>query len=476
MRSEGTFYVQTIGSRPRVYVTADGRGVVGRAGARLLVDVADLTGLTSGFSEALAVAGRRAGGHDPGRVAVDVAVMLADGGEAIADVAVLRGQPDLFGPVASDATVWRVLDAIDESRLAGLRGARAAARDLAWAQLVETGGGLPTSRAGGREVAGLVIDIDASIVVTHSEKEQATPTWKRTFGYHPIFAFCDNTREALAGILRPGRAGSNTAADHIAVLDAALAQIPDPHRYGVELLVRADTAGCSQAFLAHIRGLREVGTDTFFSVGVPVTEPIRDAITHATAWIPALQTDGDLRDGAEIVEITHLVAAGVLASFPAGTRLIVRRERPHPGAQLDLFDTIEGWRHQVMATDTPVGGGSIQYLEVRHRGHARVEDRIRCGKDTGFGRFPSRQFAINTAWLQLALTACDLLAWTQLLLLDGELAVAEPKRLRYRLLHVAARITHGGRRRYLHLAASWPWAADLARAFTKLTQLPRPAT
>jgi hypothetical protein len=457
-------------------VAADGRGVVGRAGTRLLGDVADATGLTGGFGEALRRPGRRAGGHDPGRVAVDVAVMLADGGEAISDMAVLRGAPELFGPVASDATVWRVLDGIDAAGLARLRGARAAARELAWAQRAEMAGGLPASRAGGREVPGLVIDIDASIVITHSEKENATPTWKKTFGYHPIFAFCDNTREALAGILRPGRAGSNTAADHIAVLDQAIAQLPDAHRYGVDLLIRADTAGCSQGFLAHIRSLRELGMHTFFSVGVPITEAVRDAITAATGWIPALQADGDLRDGAEIVEITHLVAASLRSAFPTGTRLIVRRERPHPGAQLDLFDTVEGMRHQVIATDTPVGGGSIQYLEVRHRAHARVEDRIRCGKDTGFGRFPSRQFAINAAWLELALTGCDLLTWTQMLCCDGELAAAEPKRLRYRLLHVAARITHGARRTRLRLAAGWPWAPQLARAFARLATLPRPVT
>ncbi len=318
------------GSRPRVCVTADGRGVVGHAGARLLADVADVTGLTSRFVEALAVTGRRAGGHEPGRIATDVALMLADGGEAITDISVLRGLPELFGPVASDATVWRALDAIDDARLARLRAARAAARELAWAQLVETRGAPPASKAGGHEAPGLVIDIDASIVVTHSEKEQATPTWKKTFGYHPIFAFCDNTREALAGILRPGRAGSNTAADHITVLDQAIAQLPDAHRYGVDVLVPADTAGCSQAFLAHIRSLRTVGMDTCFCVGVPVTEAVRDAITVASAWTPALQADGDLRDGAEIVEITHLVAAESLAAFPTGTRLIVPVGTPAP--------------------------------------------------------------------------------------------------------------------------------------------------
>jgi hypothetical protein len=462
------------GSRPRVEVTADGRGVVSHAGTRLLTDIADVTGLTGGFSDALAVAGRRAGGHDRGRVAVDIATMLADGGEAITDLAVLRGVPELFGPVASDATAWRLLDSIDAAALVGIRTARAAARELAWAQLAETRDGLPVVRAAGREVPGLVLDLDASIVVAHSEKEQATPTWKKTFGFHPLFCFLDNTREALAAMLRPGRAGSNTAADHITVLDQALAQIPDAYRCGTPVLIRSDTAGCTSGFLAHIRSLRAQGVNTSFSIGVPVTEAVRDAIRVAAAWIPALEADGGLRDGAEIVEVTHLLNPTVLTSFPAGTRLIVRRERPHPGAQLDLFDTLEGLRHQVIATDTPVGAGSIQFLEARHRGHARVEDRIRCGKDTGFGRFPSREYHINTAWLELALTACDLLAWTQMLLRDGELTAAEPKRLRYRLLHVAARITRSARHTRLRIAATWPWANAVADAFTNLAAMPRP--
>jgi hypothetical protein len=459
-------------------VSADGRGVVGHAGTRLLTDVAEVSRLAAGYCEALATLRRRQAGHDPGRVVTDVAVMLADGGEAIADLAVLRGMPELFGPVASDATAWRVLDGIDADALTRLRTARAAAREVAWAQAAETRTGIPTCTAAGREIPGLVLDIDASIVVCHSEKEQATPTWKHTFGFYPMFCFLDNTREALAGLLRPGRAGSNTAADHIAVLDAALAQIPDAHRYGTPILVRTDSAGATHGFLAHIRSLHQHGMTTSFSVGVPVTEPIRQAITAIPAgtWALALDTDGELRDGAEVCEITGLVPPAVLTAFPTGSRLIVRRERPHPGAQLDLFDTIAGWRHQVFATDTGLGAGSIQFLEVRHRAHARVEDRIRCGKEAGFGRFPSRQFNINTVWLELALTGQDLLAWTQLLLLDGELAAAEPKRLRYRLLHVPARITRSARRTRLRIAQSWPWADQLATAFTRLHSLPRPAT
>jgi Transposase DDE domain group 1 len=472
--------VKTTGTRPKIIVSADGRGVVSHAGARLLADIAEVTGLTSGFGDVLAVLRRRRSGHDPGRVAVDVAVMLADGGEAISDLAVLRDQAQLFGAVASDPTAWRLLSKLDSRLVEQLAAARAAARETAWAQRLETCASLPATTAAGTAVPGLVLDLDATIVICHSEKESATPTWKSTFGYHPLLCFLDNTREALSGMLREGRAGSNTTADHITVLDDALAQIPDAYRYGTPILIRSDSAGCTHGLLAHIRDLREHGIDARFSVGVAITEPIRHAIltakTHST-WVPALDNDGQPRDGTDICELTGLVPAD---GYPPGTRFIVRRERPHPGAQLSLFDTIEGLRHQVMATDTPPGntasgGGSIQYLEARHRGHARVEDRIRTGKDTGLGRFPSRTFAINAAWLQLALTGIDLLAWTQLLLLDGGLATAEPKKLRYRLLHVAARITRTARRTRLRIAETWPWATDLATAFMRLAALPRPA-
>jgi hypothetical protein len=272
-------------------------------------------------------------------------------------------------------------------------------------------------------------------------------------------------------LLRPGNSGSNTAADHIVVLDQALTQIPDQHRYGNDILIRCDSAGASHAFLRHIRSLREQGVRSFFSVGAAITEPVRTAITACADWIPALDSDRELRDGAEIAEITHLVD---LSTYPQGTRMIVRRERPHPGAQLSVFDTIEGMRHQVFITDTPRGGFSVQLLELRHRSHARVEDRIRTGKDTGFGRFPSRQFAINAAWLELALVGIDLLAWTRTLLLNGEHALAEPKKLRYRLLHVAARVVRTARRTLLRIARNWPWADELAAAYTRLAALPRP--
>jgi hypothetical protein len=453
-------------------VTGDGRGVVGHAGARLLADLADTTSLTSAFSQALAGLRQRQRGHDPGRIAVDLAVMLADGGETIAGLAVLRDQAALFGPVASDPTAWRLLSQLDATMLAELRAARAHARETVWAQHADTRGDLPQPAVAGQQVPGLVLDIDATIVICHSDKEAATRTWKKTFGFHPLLCFLDNTGEALAGLLREGRAGSNTTADHITVLDQALAQIPDAYRHGTPILLRADAAGSSHGFLAHIRSLREHHLDIRFSVGAAITEPVRTAIRAATGWVPAVDTSGDLREHAEVCEITGSFDA---AGWPEGTRFLVRRERPHPGAQLSLFDTIEGWRHQIVATDTPPGHGSVQHLEARHRAHARVEDRIRTGKNTGFGRFPSRVFAINQAWLQLALTGIDLLAWTQALLLDGDLATAEPKKLRYRLLHVAARITRTARRTRLAIAANWPWTDALTSAFNKLTALPRPA-
>ncbi|OEJ61081.1 transposase [Streptomyces agglomeratus] len=468
--------MHAIGLRPRVQVSADGTGVVGHAGARLLADLADTTGLTAAYSTALRPLRPRGTGHDPGRIATDLAVMLADGGEAIADLAVLRDQAGVFGTVASTPTAWRLLADTDERALSSLRSARAQAREVAWLQAAEQGEGIPAARAAGRILPGLVLDLDATLITCHSEKEQAAPTYKGGFGFHPLLCFLANTGEALSGRLRPGNAGANTASDHITVLDQALAQIPDAHRHGTDILIRTDSAGSAKAFLSHVRDVRKRGIRTYFSVGYAITEPLRRAVRAMPdgLWHPALDQDGTLRDGAEIAELTGMVD---LDGYPAGTRIIVRRERPHPGAQLSLFDQDEGLRHQVFLTDTPsCSGGSAQFLEVRHRGHATVEDHIRCGKTTGFGRFPSRDFDINAVWLELSLAAIDLLAWTRVLLLDGELATAEPKKLRYRLLHVAARLTRGGRRLHLRISATWPWGNELAAAFHRLAALPRPAS
>jgi hypothetical protein len=472
-------------TRPQVEVFADGAGVVSHAGSRLIADLADQTTLSGQLSAVLAGRVVPQAAHDPGRVLVDVAVMLADGGECISDIAALADQAAVFGPVASDSTCWRVLNSISEADLDGIAAARAAARAVAWAQRGEQSGqalsaslvaGTPLLDERGRPV--LVIDDDATIVVTHSEKERTAATFKHSYGYHPVLAFCDNSNEALAGILRPGNAGANTAADHMRLLDQALAQIPDEYRHGYPILVRADGAGSSKAFLAHIRALRNDGVATEFSIGWAVTEREHRAIAALPrrAWTPAVDIAGDPRESAAVAELTGVLPAAMFADYPPGIRIIVRRERPHPGAQLDLIEHRDGWRYTCFATDTPIGQHA--WLDARHRSHARVEDRIRTGKDTGLGRMPSRQFAINAAWLACALTAIDLLAWAQTILLHDhpELARAEPKKLRYRLLHVAARLVRGGRKLRLKIDRNWRWSHALAQAFARLRALPVPAT
>lgn len=450
----------------RPVVTTDGSGVVSHAGTVLLRELADRTGLTRQFSDVLAGGRRRRGGHDPGRVAVDLAVAIADGGEVISDLRTLADQEVLHGRVASTATAWRLLDAVDEDTLEGLRRARVAARERAWMARGElTGIELPGSAVAGATIGHVVIDIDATLVEAHSEKEQAGPHYKGGFGFHPMLAYCDNTGEALAGVLRSGNAAAHNAADHLRVLDLALAQVPDAWR-GKPILVRADTAGASHALLDE---LTEQGLE--YSIGHRITEPIRYAIRQVPTrvWEKAVTADGGLREGAEVAEITGLLE---LPGWPDGMRMLVRRERPHPGAQLSLFEQQDGWRYQAFVTNTTTGQWA--FLDARHRAHARVEDRIRTGKHCGVGKFPSQLAHVNVAWLELALTATDLLSWTRTGLLADEpdLARAEPRLLRYRLLHTAARITRGSRRVWLRLAENWPWATTLSRAFRRLRQIP----
>lgn len=434
--------------RPRLKVSADGENVVNHAGARLVSDVADEAGLTAGLSAAMAPTKRRRRGHDRGQVLVDVAVMIADGGDAISDLAVLRHQPDLFGPVASTSTGWRTLEAVDAAALERIATARAEARRRVW--------------AAGADPGFYVIDFDGTLITAHSDKEGAAPTYKKGFGFHPLLAFLDATGEALAGILRPGNAGSNTAADHVELLGLALAQLPiDPET--VEVVARADSAALTHGFVdacrdAHVR----------FTIGHDLTEPVRAACLRVPArrWRPAVSADGsEERDHAQVAEITDLVD---LSRWPDGTRAIVRREEPHPGAQLTFTD-IDGHRFQVFITDQT--DRDITYLEALQRGRGRAEKQICNLKDTGLTNLPSADFAINAAWMTTALIAHDLLAWTALVCLDGDLARAEPKRLRYCLLHAAGQIARTGRRIRLRLSATWPWAVDLVAAFNRVHHL-----
>ena len=455
-------------------VTGGGTGVVAHAGSVGLRLVGDRTGLTEQLSKALT---RRSfvPVHDRGRVLVDVAVMIADGGEAIADIEVLRHQEPVLGAVASQATVWRALDEISTGQVKKIAVARARTRRHVWGLLAEGEAGFPASRVAGTDLGEVVVlDVDATVVIAHSEKEQATPTFKKTFGFHPIGVWCDNTNEFLAATLRTGNAGSNTATDHIEVLTAAIAQVPAGQRKN--LLVRSDGAGASHKLLDWLTTQSRVrGRRLEYSVGYAVTEKIREAIkvVPETVWTPASDADGGIREGGDVAELTGLLD---LTKWPAGMRLIVRRERPHPGAQLSLFEESDGWRYQVIATNTTTG--QLAFLEARHRAHARVEDRIRIAKDTGLGRFPSREFTINQAWLVATIIAADLTAWTRLLAFTGDadvLAACEPKALRYRLLHAPARLVHTGRQRQLRIPDTWPWAAAIIAVFANIAAIPPPA-
>lgn len=456
-RQEGTYFVKAIKTRPALKVTADGKGIASNAGARLLAEMADDSGLTGALSVALAPMCKRRRRHDPGRVLVDLAVMIAGGGDALADLVALRHQPGVYGAVASVPTAFRVVDAIDGVLLARIRRARAIARKAVW-----RAGLSPVTPQGY-----VTLDFDASLLDAHSDKEQAAPTYKKGYGFHPLGAWLDNTGEALAALLRPGNAGANTAQDHVGVLDDALAQLPvtprglDPVN-GVAMLARADSAGASHGFLT---ALRVRGVE--FSVGFDITEDVRLAILDLPkeAWVEAVHQDYELREGANVAELTGLLD---LSSWPEGTRAICRREEPHVGAHFTLFDP-EGWRYQVFLTDSV--DDDLPYLEARHRGHARVEDRIRCGKDTGLRNLPFYEFSNNAVWLELVLMAQDLIAWTQGLCLRGKLARAEPKGLRFMLLNVAGRLVRGGRVVNLRIDGDWPWAADLVRAFATLRAL-----
>jgi hypothetical protein len=452
---EGTLRVQATNSHISFEVTTDGTGVVGHAGAALLRELADRLELTGALAWH-AAAGDRRRRHPDAAVLRDVAVMLADGGDCLSDLAVLREQPELFGPVASTPTAWRVVErlATDPDGLARLRLARAHARGRAWAA-----GGDPNTEL-------LVIDVDATLLTSHSDfKEGAEGTYKHTFGFHPLLAYLDRGTapgEPLAGLLRPGNAAPGTTDDLIELVELALAQLPT---VGTEqpVLVRSDSAGGSSRLAWHLRE-RQVA----FSLGMQIDAHVREAITAQPepVWTPAVEPDGQVRDGAEVCELTGWLD---LSSWPPGTRAICRREDAHPGAQLRFTDH-DGHRFQVFLTDQP--GPDLAQLELRHRQRARIEDRIRAAKATGLRNLPFDLWRRNAVWLELVLTAQDLICWAQALLLDGALAVAEPKMLRYRLLHVAARIVRHARRTTLRLQATWPWAAALAHAFTRLRALP----
>jgi len=459
MRDPTLFY-------PSLRVDGTAVGVVSQAGAVVLTDTACRSGLDRALSAGLAPWRPRWAVHDPGKVLLDLAISLAVGGDCLADVAVLRAEPGVFGLVASDPTVSRTIDrlAADPDRaLAAINTATSLVRQRVWALAGEAS---PIHAA--TADAPVVIDLDATLVTAHSDKQHAAPTYKRGFGFHPLLAFIDHgpagTGEAAAGLLRPGNAGANTAADHLTVIRDALRQLPFGPRPGRKVLIHTDGAGCSHQVIDWLTRRR-----LQYSLGFRLTADHAAAIRALpeAAWTPAYDADGVQRAGAWIAEATGVLD---LTGWPAGMRVLVRAERPHPGAQLRFTD-LDGNRLTALATNT--GRGQLADLELRHRRRARCEDRIRAAKDTGLTNFPLHGFDQNRIWLAIVMLASNLTAWLQMLTLAGtEARTWEPKRLRLRLFSIAGRIARRARQVHLRLSAHAPWAHLITTAIEQLNPAP----
>jgi DDE family transposase len=506
--SRGTFRVHDVtGWSRRLAVTATGKGVVAHAGAVALRLTADRTGLTAALSRAL----HRedfSPGHDRGRVLADAAVMMADGGNTVRGIDVLRHQSGLLGEVASPPTLSRALGEVDQQALDRVDAARAAVRARVWDLIVARHGRIPPARVPNGDLGDqVVLRIDAHFVDVYSRKEHAGRLRGR-YGLHPMAVICDNTGECLAEQLRGGTAGANDAADHIALLTRAIAQIPEPWRRN--LLITIDGAGATHKLLNWITSLNrepdgaDPGMRVEYSVGWPVDKHTGRAIAALAPeeWTPMLAADGapgtpatlDADSGphtvGELADITALLPH--LRHWPPGHQVFARRvkplrettPKPLPGTaqlELDLQTRAAGWRYEAFATNSPPAQPGEDPHEVtacldgRHRAHARVEDHFRVGNDTGADRLPSQHFAVNAAWYRTQAIACDLIAWLQLLGCDDPtLARAEPRTLQYRIFHTPATLTRGGRRRRLNFPPHWPWTCHIQAIFQRLLALPAP--
>jgi len=461
---------KSTGLYPSLRVAGSGQRVVSMGGSVLLVTTATTVGLDRAMSAALEPWRSPLAVHDPGKVLLDLAIAIAIGGDCLADIGQVRSMPAIFGRVASDPTVSRLIDrlAVDVDRAErAINTARAQTREVVWDLA-----GADAPDHGICPQQPLAVDTDATLLTAHSEKEQAAATYKRGFGFHPLCVFVDHgpqgTGEPLTVLLRKGNAGANTAADHIAVVSDALRQLPSDASggFGREVLIRTDGAGGTHEF---VQWLTDQGLS--YSVGFGLCESTAAAIDALPeqAWTPAYDSDGRQRDGAWVAELTGVID---LDGWPDGMRVIVRAERPHPGAQLRFTD-VDGNRLTAFATNSV--GGQLADLELRHRRRARCEDRIRNGKDTGMRNLPLHDFAQNRIWLAVVQLAMELTAWMQLLALtstDGRRW--EPKRLRLRLLWIAGKLARKSRKTWLMLSRNAPWISMFTDAMTRLQTRPAP--
>jgi Transposase DDE domain group 1 len=451
-------------STRRVVVEPGGTGVVAHVGLHALGSFADRLGLGDALSSRIPWSGAGFPVHDRGKVLVQTALVLAGGGESCLDIEHLRVGEDLFGPVPSDTTVARTFHEITPSARTGIAEAMAEMRAEVWRRSSTTTGTDP-----------VLLDIDASLVEIHSEhKEQAAPTFKGGYGFHPMFCFADQTGETLAALLRPGNAGANTVADHVTVLDGALAQLPeavarghgagdDPELVDRDVVVRADSAGCTEGFLAACRA-RNVGFFVSARSNAQVTAAIFDAIGVEEVWLDALTQDGEPKEGAAVAELTSLIDG---TKLPSGTRLVIRREPLHPGAQRSLFPSLE-FRYWGFYTDQD---GDPRDLDVTMRAHAHVESHIQRLKDSGLCRFPFTSFGANTNWLMAVALSADLVRWFQLLCLDGHWSDARPKAMRWGIFHAPGRLVRRARQSVVRIIDGWPTTQVLLDAYQRMALL-----
>jgi hypothetical protein len=363
--------------------------------------------------------------------------------------------------------------------------ARAKARAHAWDLIEGTAAGFPWLLIAGKTLAGwVVIDMDATLVTAYSDKEGAAPTWKKGYGFHPLAAWCSNTRECLAMLLRPGNAGSNTFTDHRDVLAAAIRQVPA--RFRRNILVRVDGAGASHELIKHLLALSSPRRTVLFTCGWMITGSDEAAIVQvpAGAWKPGIDQDGGTEEDKHVAEITHLMSRA--GNWPEGLRWIVRRVRPSRRQMRNLtaYEKKTGWRYAIICTNIPDSGiGGVpgshhpQYIDVVHREHAVVETGgVRAAKAMGLRGLPSKSWQVNCGWVIAANIAADLAAWTRLLGChdDEDLRDTDPDTLRYRIWHLPARLTHHARQRILKISPDWPWKDAFLTCWQRLCALPAP--
>jgi Transposase DDE domain group 1 len=464
-------------------VTADGKGLVGHAGAILLRKAADQAGLTGLLSGALKEK-RTSPLIDRGTALVSMAAAIALGATSMSDIALLAHLAPLLGAPPSGPTARRALDLAGTPRMLDrIARARAKARAHAWELIAAASAGFPHLAVAGKVLEGwVVIDMDATLVTARSDKEGAAATWKKGYGFHPLGAWCRNTRECLAMLLRPGNAGSNTFTDHQEVLAAALRQVPT--RFRQKIMVRVDGAGASHDLVEHLLALNSRRRTVLFTTGWMITAADEDAIgkVPAGAWKPGTGQDGGAEDGKDTAEITHLLTRA--ENWPPGLRFIVRRVKPsrRQARNLTAFEKKTGWRYSVICTNIPDAGISgvpgshhPQFIDVLHREHASVETAgVRTAKAMGLRNLPSKSWQVNCGWVIAANIAADLAAWTRLLghRDDPELRDANPDTLRYRVWHLPARLARHARQRTLAISGTWPWAEAFLACWQRLCALP----